>query len=109
MKGIHLLKKVRGEYKLAALPVLLVTDEAKKEQTVKADPAGDNDYVAKPFTAITLKEKHHNNIKTNDNYQTSTDCIFAAGDANTGASLVVSALTHGIQAAQAINNFLLKR
>ena len=57
MTGIELLQKVRADETLAALPVLLVTAEAKKEQIVEAAQAGVNGYVVKPFTAITLKEK----------------------------------------------------
>ena len=57
MKGIDLLKAVRADAKLKALPVLLVTAEAKKEQIVEAASAGVNGYVVKPFTAQTLKEK----------------------------------------------------
>ena len=57
MTGIELLKKVRGDDKLASMPVLLVTAEAKKEQIVEAAQAGVNGYIVKPFTAQTLKEK----------------------------------------------------
>lgn len=57
MQGIDLLKAVRSDPKLANLPVLLVTAEAKKEQIVEAAQAGVNGYIVKPFTAVTLKEK----------------------------------------------------
>ena len=57
MQGIDLLKAVRADPKLATLPVLMVTAEAKKEQIVAAAQAGVNGYVVKPFTAATLKEK----------------------------------------------------
>ena len=57
MQGIDLLKAVRADPKLASLPVLMVTAEAKKEQIVEAAQAGVNGYVVKPFTAGTLKEK----------------------------------------------------
>ena len=57
MQGIDLLKAVRADPKLATLPVLMVTAEAKKEQIVEAAQAGVNGYVVKPFTAATLKEK----------------------------------------------------
>lgn len=57
MQGIDLLKAVRADPKLASLPVLMVTAEAKKEQIVEAAQAGVNGYVVKPFTAATLKEK----------------------------------------------------
>ncbi|ALP52697.1 histidine kinase [Candidatus Tenderia electrophaga] len=57
MQGIDLLKAVRADAKLASLPVLMVTAEAKKEQIVAAAQAGVNGYIVKPFTAATLKEK----------------------------------------------------
>ena len=57
MPGIDLLRTVRADPKLANLPVLLVTAEAKREQIVEAAQAGVNGYVVKPFTAETLKEK----------------------------------------------------
>ena len=57
MTGLDLLKTVRADARLAKLPVLLVTAEAKREQIVEAAQAGVNGYVVKPFTANTLKEK----------------------------------------------------
>lgn len=57
MPGIDLLKAVRADPKLASLPVLMVTAEAKREQIMEAAQAGVNGYVVKPFTADTLKEK----------------------------------------------------
>lgn len=57
MHGLELLKAVRADPKLAHLPVLLVTAEAKREQIVEAARAGVNGYVIKPFTAQVLKEK----------------------------------------------------
>lgn len=57
MSGIDLLKEVRADAKLAALPVLMVTAEAKRDQIIEAAQAGVNGYVVKPFTAQVLKEK----------------------------------------------------
>lgn len=57
MTGIDLLKAVRADAKLAGLPVLMVTAEAKKDQIIEAAQAGVNGYIVKPFTAVTLKEK----------------------------------------------------
>lgn len=57
MQGIDLLKAIRADAKLAHIPVLLITAEAKKEQIVMAAQAGVNGYIVKPFTAATLKEK----------------------------------------------------
>jgi two-component system chemotaxis response regulator CheY len=57
MAGLDLLKHVRADGALAAMPVLMLTAEAKREQIVEAAQAGVNGYVIKPFTAATLKEK----------------------------------------------------
>ena len=57
MPGLELLKAVRGDAKLAKLPVLMLTAEAKREQIIEAAQAGVSGYVIKPFTAATLKEK----------------------------------------------------
>jgi two-component system chemotaxis response regulator CheY len=57
MPGLELLKHVRADPKLAKMPVLMLTAEAKREQIVEAAQAGVSGYVIKPFTAITLKEK----------------------------------------------------
>jgi len=57
MPGLELLKQVRADSKLAKLPVLMLTAEAKREQIIEAAQAGVSGYVIKPFTAETLKEK----------------------------------------------------
>lgn len=57
MAGLDLLKAVRSDAKLAKLPVLMLTAEAKREQIIEAAQAGVSGYVIKPFTAVTLKEK----------------------------------------------------
>ncbi len=57
MQGIDLLKEIRRDPKLRALPVLMVTAEAKREQIIEAAKAGVNGYIVKPFTAATLKAK----------------------------------------------------
>lgn len=57
MSGIELLKEIRADGKLATIPVLMVTAEAKRDQIIEAAQAGVNGYVVKPFTAQVLKEK----------------------------------------------------
>jgi two-component system, chemotaxis family, chemotaxis protein CheY len=57
MSGLDLVKAVRSDARLAKLPVLMLTAEAKREQIIEAAQAGVNGYVIKPFTAETLKEK----------------------------------------------------
>ena len=55
-----------------------------------------------------LKLDARGNIETGADFKTSVDKVFAAGDANRGASLVVYAISEGRGAAEAINEFLSK-
>ncbi len=57
MSGLELLKALRENTATAAIPVLMVTAEAKREQIVEAAQLGVNGYIVKPFTAETLKGK----------------------------------------------------
>jgi two-component system chemotaxis response regulator CheY len=57
MNGFELLRSIRADAKLKALPVLLVTAEAKKEDIVTAAQIGASGYIVKPFTKATLEEK----------------------------------------------------
>ncbi len=57
MDGLDMLKKIRSEPKLKDLPVLMVTAEAEKDKVITAIKAGVNNYIVKPFTAETLKQK----------------------------------------------------
>ena len=57
MSGLELLKQVRADAKLKAMPFLMVTAESKTENVVAAKEAGVNNYIVKPFNAETLKGK----------------------------------------------------
>ena len=57
MTGIELLRAIRADDKLKAIPVLMVTAEAQKENLVEAIKAGVSNYIVKPFTAEVLQEK----------------------------------------------------
>ena len=57
MPGLELLRHVRSDERLARMPVLMLTAEAKREQIVEAAQAGVSGYIIKPFVAATLKEK----------------------------------------------------
>ncbi|KLJ02762.1 chemotaxis response regulator CheY [Luteimonas sp. FCS-9] len=57
MTGIELLRAIRADAKFRALPVMMVTAEAKREQIIEAAQSGVNGYIIKPFTAQTLAEK----------------------------------------------------
>ena len=57
MDGITLLQEIRKDTHLKDIPVIMVTAEAKKENVLLAIQSGANNYIVKPFTAETLKEK----------------------------------------------------
>lgn len=57
MTGIELLRAIRADEALKALPVLLVTAEAQKENIIEAVQAGVSNYIVKPFTAEQIQEK----------------------------------------------------
>ncbi len=57
MSGIELLKAVRGDENLKDIKFIMVTAEAQKDNVVEAIKHGVNQYVVKPFTPETLKEK----------------------------------------------------
>jgi len=55
MDGLEFVQAVRTQN--ASIPILMVTTNAAKEDIVQALQAGVNNYVVKPFTPDTLKEK----------------------------------------------------
>jgi two-component system chemotaxis response regulator CheY len=57
MTGLELLRAIRQDPALKSIPVLMVTAEAQKENILEAVQAGVSNYIVKPFTAETLKEK----------------------------------------------------
>lgn len=57
MSGLELLKAVRADKRLTAMPILMVTAEAKRDQIVAAAKAGVSGYVVQPFTAEVLNGK----------------------------------------------------
>jgi two-component system chemotaxis response regulator CheY len=57
MSGIELLRNIRADAGLKHIPVLMVTAEAQKENLVEAIQAGVSNYIVKPFTADTIKQK----------------------------------------------------
>ena len=48
MSGIDLIREVRSDPRLAHIPILMVTAEAKREQIITAAQAGVNGYIVKP-------------------------------------------------------------
>ena len=57
MDGLDLVKSVRANPDIKDLPILMVTAEAEKDKVIAAIQAGVNNYIVKPFTGDTLKEK----------------------------------------------------
>jgi len=57
MTGYQLLKEVRSDGTLQALPFIMITAESKTENVVAAKQAGVNNYIVKPFNAATLQKK----------------------------------------------------
>jgi len=57
MTGLELLKSVRGDPQLKDTPFLMVTAESEKDNIMAAVGAGVSNYIVKPFTAETLKDK----------------------------------------------------
>lgn len=55
--GLEMLKEIRADAKLKSTPVLMVTAEAEKSKVIEAIKAGVNNYIVKPFTAETMKQK----------------------------------------------------
>lgn len=57
MTGIELLRKVRASEDFGNLPFLMVTAEAQQSNIIEAAQARVSNYIVKPFTAETLKQK----------------------------------------------------
>ena len=57
MNGLEFVRELRGMEAAAKLPVLMVTTNAEIVDIAGAKEAGVSDYVVKPFTVETLKDK----------------------------------------------------
>lgn len=55
--GLRLLKDVRADDKLKALPFIILLATADKDKVIAAKEAGVNNYIVPPFNADTLKKK----------------------------------------------------
>jgi two-component system chemotaxis response regulator CheY len=55
--GLELLKAVRSDESMQDIPFLMVTAEGQKDSVIQTVQAGVSDYIVKPFTADTVKEK----------------------------------------------------
>jgi two-component system chemotaxis response regulator CheY len=57
MSGLELLRQVRADPALAALPFIMVTAEARAAKIAEAERAGVSGYIIKPFGAEALNLK----------------------------------------------------
>ncbi len=57
MNGLDLLKTVRSNESTKDTPFLMVTASSQKDDVLEAVQAGVSNYIVKPFTADTVKEK----------------------------------------------------
>jgi len=57
MSGYELLLQIRSDPLLKETPFIMVTAESKTQHVVAAMKAGANNYIRKPFDALTLKSK----------------------------------------------------
>jgi two-component system chemotaxis response regulator CheY len=53
--GLEVIREIRALN--ATVPIIMVTTEAEKSRVLEAIQAGVSDYLVKPFTAETLREK----------------------------------------------------
>jgi two-component system chemotaxis response regulator CheY len=57
MSGLELLQAMRADPDLKTLPFIMITAENRKERVAKAEQAGADGYIVKPFSAETLGER----------------------------------------------------
>ena len=57
MNGYELLKAVREDIKIKHIPFIMITAQNAPENVVLAKKAGVNNYIIKPFTVATLKQR----------------------------------------------------
>lgn len=57
MTGLMLLRAVRADPRLCSLPFIMVSGSGEAEKILEAKDAGVTDYVLKPFTGETWKQK----------------------------------------------------
>jgi two-component system, chemotaxis family, chemotaxis protein CheY len=53
--GLEVVQEIRAQD--AKIPIIMITTEAEKRRVIEAIQAGVTDYLVKPFTAETLREK----------------------------------------------------
>ncbi len=64
MNGLEFVSNVRKSSEYKKLPILMVTTRSVKDDIIEAMKAGVNNYIVKPFTPDTLKEKISQTIES---------------------------------------------
>ena len=59
LSGLELIQKIRQHNDLKKLPFLIVSADAEQSNIVKAVKSGVSNFIVKPFSVQTLKEKIH--------------------------------------------------
>jgi two-component system chemotaxis response regulator CheY len=57
ISGLELVQLIRGQENFKKTPILMITTNSGKEEVLEALKAGVSNYIVKPFTPETLKEK----------------------------------------------------
>ncbi len=57
MNGLELLQAMRADPDLKTLPFIMITAENRKERVARAEEAGADGYIVKPFSAEALSER----------------------------------------------------
>jgi len=57
LTGLDLLKNIRSDERFKTLPFLMITAEAEQANVIIAVKAGVSNFIVKPFSIVTLKEK----------------------------------------------------
>jgi glutamate synthase (NADPH/NADH) small chain len=111
---VQRLKTISVEFETSAGKPPRMREVPGSEQTLPADMV----LLAMGFTGpethtivnqLQLDLDEHGNIGTNGAYQTSKEGVFAAGDARSGQSLIVRAISEGREAARAVDLYLMGR
>ena len=66
MGGLELVRAIRSDARLAALPVLMVTSDSMLSSVELALAAGANDFVMKPFSKEALMERINSVMSSKD-------------------------------------------
>ena len=57
MNGLELVKHLRSDPRLSAVPIMMITTETETRQVMAALEAGANEYVMKPFSRDIIADK----------------------------------------------------